>query len=212
MNLLKKFLIFSQSGGIEEAIGYSLNSFKNFFYTNSQTFLMYSNNDNVQNEVTMSSLDFIYLTNLNDAKKYKFDRLFVYPIEKWFNEGAVCQIGLLVNEPISFLWIHKKDRQISRAMIVLLEENNYWIGPVFVHKKARGKGVNKEQLNYLLNNTKYKNSLFVTCTNSENMASLNSFAKFSFELGAIIRYKKIIFKNSKTNLVVFKNNIIKYHL
>ncbi|MEJ2499302.1 MAG: GNAT family N-acetyltransferase [Sulfurovaceae bacterium] len=211
MNLFKRFLIFAQSGGMQEAISYSLNSFKNIFYTNSQTYFMYLHNDTQEDEAKPDNLDFVFLYSFDEIRKYKFDRLFAYPVEKWFNEGAVCQIGLLENEPISFLWIHKKDRKINRAMTVVLAENNYWIGPIFVHKKIRGKGINKAQLNFLLSNKNYKKSLFATCTNSENMASLGSFAKLGFELSVITRYKKIIFKNSKTDLIVFKNNIIKYH-
>lgn len=212
MKLLKKFIIFTKSGGIKEAINYSYNSFKTLFYTNSQTLFMYLYNDIVEEKVLVNNLNFIYLSNLEDAQKYKFDRLFAYPIEKWFKEGAVCQIVVLNSEPVSFLWIHKQNREINRAITVQLAKNNYWIGPVFVHKNIRGKGINKAQLNYLLNNKEYRDVLFLTCTNSDNLASLSSFAKLGFEIGVITRYKKILFRDSQTNLVVFKNNVINYQV
>jgi GNAT superfamily N-acetyltransferase len=94
-----------------------------------------------------------------------------------------CFIAKMNDEIAGFTFLTFGRKEIAGFGEVLLSANNSaWIGPVFVDKKYRGKGINKAMIFFAIVKCKTKGvSKIVTSINAHNSSSIASFTKTGFK-------------------------------
>ena len=122
------------------------------------------------------------ITDIKDVVDCKHEKLISLPINKWLNNGATCFLILHEKEPVAYGWLHKNEYQFEGSgLINLSNENKAWLGPVFVNKDFRRKGLNSFQISLLINEAKRSGiNIIETSLNSNNVASYASFIKYGF--------------------------------
>ena len=77
---------------------------------------------------------------------------------------------------------YDKRKEIHGLGFFHLERDEAWLGPVYVKRAYRGKGVNREMLKRAMEKAEKKNHIrcFYTCINRENTASRKSFLHTGF--------------------------------
>lgn len=100
-----------------------------------------------------------------------------------FEGGGECFVAKVNDEVAGFTFLSFGKKEIAGFGEVLLSANNSaWIGPVFVDKKHRGKGINKAMIFFAIEKCKAKGvSKIVTSINAQNRSSIASFTKTGFK-------------------------------
>ena len=100
-----------------------------------------------------------------------------------FEGGGECFVAKVNDEVAGFTFLSFGKKEIAGFGEVLLSANNSaWIGPVFVDKKHRGKGINKAMIFFAIEKCKAKGvSKIVTSINAQNLSSIASFTKTGFK-------------------------------
>ena len=77
MNIIKKFFVFAKSGGLNEAISYSLNAVRSIFFVHSHTFFLHLDNNKKQSSITTKSNQFSFkiVRDIKELKSLSFKRL-----------------------------------------------------------------------------------------------------------------------------------------
>ncbi len=200
--MIKKFFIYCESDGIFSAICSFGNNMCRLFYRKSETvfFVKKADNDILINCI---SADFVIKEIfIEDINFLEFPRLKLLPIDDWLTKGSRLFVTFYKGYPIGYCWIHFNCHLLSNLCSFLLEENECWIGPDFVHKKFRGRGLQKFSIDYRV--ALMSGRVCYTCTNKSNIASAKSYFKAGFEnVGSIIKTR--IFNKSK---LVIKGDIL----
>ena len=139
---------------------------------------------NVLDETNRTAFDKIKFWNFINADKYI---------------GNDHQSVVMLREDGKFVGYAAEEHEIQRIIHGLgefsLKKNEGWIGPVFVCREWRGRGLNKQlllQQMYRLNNIGV--TTIYTAINSDNYSSLNSFRNVGFNIiGAVNGNGEIIY-------------------
>ena len=208
--MIKKLHSYIQSGGIIEVISYALTLIKKIFYYKSETIFLYLTPENAKHIKKDVEFSFKKINNTADLEKIGFPRIKTLPYNKWFDKGSIAIIGFYDNKPVSFTWSHFKHHTIHGIGTIDLSKNMCWIGPTFVHKTMRRKGMNKAQIIHQIKISSKETSYFITSANSKNIASIKSFAKLGFQRGLIHSKYFGVLSSNKIQMTFLNNgkNII----
>lgn len=117
-----------------------------------------------------------------------FPRLKYTPYALWFATGSVCYCLFLDGQPIAFSWIHHGSHWVDKVGTFRLGVDTKYIGPMFVHKKCRGIGLQKYLYQICMN--EIGTCKYVTCINEHNTPSVrNTLASGFHKAGEAIYYR-----------------------
>lgn len=191
--MLKKAIIYLYSGGFNEVLRYATSFLrKRFFYT-SRTIYLYRNLMELPAADYIDHFEFKAISTPDDLESLNFKRIETLDYQQWFSKGSIAIVGFYNGKPVSFSWCHFKSHQVDHSTRIDLGDNAVWIGPTFVDKIMRGKGMNKSQISYQIANLPTNISTCLTSANERNTASIKSFERLGFSHGAVLVQHQGIF-------------------
>lgn len=204
--MIKKFLIYCKSDGIKDALVYAWKTILSLFFIKSRTCFFklkdFSVCDFLCDDCEIKKIE------KHEVDVIDFPRLMLLPVNKWLNSGSFLYVTYDGDKPIAFTWTHKGNYEIHGLGSFDLGDNERWIGPTFVCKEYRGRGLNKKQIAYQI--TEALDKTYYTSVNSGNIASLASFKRLGFvEFGETLNKKLFFRKSFVVNGDELKNRIIK---
>lgn len=115
------------------------------------------------------------------------------PIEKYLeNGGQVDVVFDKQNEAVAYGCAQILKHDLPWGTI-LLKETQVWIGPAFVVKDFRGKGIHSGMRYHTLKRLKNAGfKIVLTAVDSDNIPSLKTLSKLKFEKVAIVKIKKFL--------------------
>lgn len=200
-----KIFTYFLSGGIKEVFKYGLTYLRKYIYYKSVTIFMYLDISKIKKIELSPEFSFTIIDSEIEIESITFDRIRTQNYKGWFNKESIVVIGFYQSRPVSFIWSHFHYYEIEDIFKINLQVDKCWIGPTFVDKTVRGRGLNKNQILYQLMNIPQNIKYCVTSANVRNIASINSFKRLGFEEGLIITKYYGVFSNRKT-IFKFVNN------
>ncbi len=141
-----------------------------------------------RNDNNADACEFIMVSSVASLEKHEYPRLRYLPCQKWFSHGSICFVGLLKGKVVSYCWVHNGSYAFGKIGRFKLRDDEAWIGPVFVDKRYRRRGINTAQINCALHELgKVGKRVFFTATNSRNYGSIKSFVGCGFGVVGISR-------------------------
>lgn len=166
----------------------------------------------------IDALNFEFIENKKILSQYKIcGRIDNKEAAKKIDNGSILFAVFDNADIVAYAFIHKKHYKLDNKYRFSLQEDERWIGPVFVSKQYRGKGINQFQISTVLDylDNKSINKIY-TSINSKNYPSIVSFMKNNFKIiGLTILKRKLLkqdyFKiiNLQDDSIDLKNRIIK---
>lgn len=192
---MNKFLVFYKSDGLKSAIQLSIKKIASVFYHCSHTKCIYLERTKLKplSKPQWDSYDAVLISKPEDIATLSFDRLKLLPCMKWLNNGSNVIVLLKGSTPVAFGWTHFESHSIENVGTFDMGNNIAWLGPFFVHKDFRGKGLQKLIIQQCINKVPDNITSFITSTNSKNTASLSSFLTLGFKEGIDIITKSGVF-------------------
>ena len=132
----------------------------------------------------------------NEVERMDFPRLKLLDWRKWLENKSRLYVAYVGNEPVGYAWIHYHSYHFAGKYNFGIEENEVWIGPSFVKKEFRGKGLQKALTQYRL--SKIKNCTVYTSVNSNNIASNKCMKRNNFEFMGTVTITTLFGKEIKT--------------
>lgn len=195
--MIKKFLIYVNSDGLYDAIKYTFKSITSQFYNNSITNIYYRKcNSNVSHETT-HSIKLYTLEDIRDVEKIDFPRLKLLPYKKWLESNSKLYILYIEDTPAAFSWIHYNNYEFTHGYKFLINKNECWAGPQFVHKNYRGNGLQRIIVSHCI--AKETSKVVFTSVNVNNIASNKCMIRNDFELIGTITTTSQFGKEIKRN-------------
>lgn len=177
--MIRKFFVYCKSDGIMSALHYAIATILSCVYRSSTTnfyrydgvtssLVKYANTDRfVVKECLAEELETI-----------DFPRLKLLNWRRWLHDGSRCYVGFYDGIPATYTWTHFKEYEIHGLGKFHLTDGECWIGPVFVHKDYRGRGLNKIQIaNQMLD----VGGVCYTSVNAGNQPSIRSFIGLGYK-------------------------------
>ncbi len=199
--MLRKCADFYQSDGIGNTAKYVVNAIqRECFYHHSVTEFFCCVPDDRTACIATATAEFRTLDSAAVLDAYRYPRLKYLPTQQWLSEGASCYIGLVDGCLVSYCWVHKNRYSLGEIGVFRLKTTEAWIGPVFVDKRFRRRGINTAQIRYAISQEETV-SCFFTAISSTNHGSIRSFTKcrfakvgeieattlLSFQIGKVVR-------------------------
>lgn len=209
---MNKFLVFCKSDGIKNAIVFSIKSITNILFHHSCTKCIYLERKTFQ-EVSnpdWEKYNYKVFNKVEEISNLPFDRLKLLPYKKWIENGSFVIVAFDGTTPAAFGWTHFKSHSIHYVGTFDMGNNIAWLGPSFVHKDYRGKGLQKLIIQLGIKTAPNNIDCFITSVNSENTPSLSSLFKLGFKEGLIISTKTGILSNNTTEIEEVDINSKKY--
>jgi GNAT superfamily N-acetyltransferase len=126
-------------------------------------------------------LEFVRVSDALSLEEHPHPKLAYRPYRVWFSAGAVCFLGLVRGKVVSYCWAHPGCYSLGRIGRFGLRKGEWWIGPVYVDRRYRGRGINTAQIRHALQELSGAGEkVFFTATNASNHASMRSFVKCGF--------------------------------
>lgn len=190
--MIRKFLIYCKSDGVKDALFYVWKTILSLFYIKSKTCFL----ELKDSHICVSSCDNYEIRKIekDDVDTINFPRLMLLPVKKWIERGSLLYVTYEGDAPIAFTWTHNGNYEIHGLGSFDLGDNERWIGPTFVCKEYRGRGLNKRQIAYQIKEASDK--IYYTSVNSGNIASLASFKRLGFIIFGEALSKKLFFRKS----------------
>ncbi len=136
--------------------------------------------------------EFVAVSDAPSLERYAYPRLAYVPYRKWLSQGSVCFLGLVQGAVVSYCWVHRGSYSLGRIGRFGLGEKERWMGPVFVDKRYRRRGINTAQVHHALRESSHAGEIvFFTATNAANYRSLQSFARCGFVLIGLCRVRML---------------------
>lgn len=145
----------------------------------------------VNSPITFSVLEHVDKVRFKEFNPYKF-----LEVDKKEGQETIV-LAKHINEIVGFCRLDNSPvHKIHGIGDYEIGKENCWIGPVFVSKKYRNRGINSGMLKYA-NNLAYEKGIsnFVTLININNLSSIRSFEKNGFKGRKILIMKKKLFKS-----------------
>lgn len=186
--MIKKTIIYWSSGGLGEVFQYAFAHLRKRVYNVSTTVYLYRDLSEAPAEDYSGALKFRVIGNSSELELLNFKRIETLAYRKWFSKGSAVVVGFYDGKPVSFSWGHFHSHQVDQGSGVDLGESAIWIGPTFVDKRVRGKGINKAQIAYQIANLPNTIKVCLTSANKKNVASIRSFESLGFHKGALVTH------------------------
>jgi hypothetical protein len=207
-----KVLVFLKSGGLLEVLKYiSIYLSKKVFFK-SETVFFYLNREGFHQTLKDTGIVYKTIDNINELQTIKFDRINTLSCKEWFDKGSQVIIGFSDLTPISYLWVHFHYHIIHGVCKIRLPDNQCWIGPGFVDKTVRRKGILKSQIIFLINNISNQVKYVITSARAKNVPSIRSLNRLEFKSGlTLIKYFGV-FSSRKTEFYYENDGESIFHL
>jgi RimJ/RimL family protein N-acetyltransferase len=204
--MIRKFFIYIWSGGLIEVLKYiSIHIRKKIYYKSETIFLFLDIDELSLMPKQKCDIEYKIIQNKSDLDKIDFNRIKILQYKKWFEKSSQAILGLNNSNPVSFSWSHFQQHSLHGVCKINLSSNKCWIGPTFVDKSMRGKGINKAQIYFQINNAPAGIKYFLTSANASNKASIKSFEKLGFKIGLKFDKNYGIFSNKRTSLQYYNS-------
>lgn len=132
--------------------------------------------------------DFLRQDNLDSFEKIKFfDH--IHGRDYIDSSNSFILLAMMNGETVGYIAMElEKNKEIHGLGHFQLDTQEAWVGPVYVKRAYRGKGINKEMLKQALEiaMNKYHIRCIYTSINQENIASLKSFLHAGFQKKGVI--------------------------
>lgn len=124
---------------------------------------------------------------------YGFERLDYIPHKEWIRNGSTCYVKKSQNRVISYCWAHSTGYSVDNEIGSFeLSDSEAWIGPIFVEKRHRGRGISAPLIDFAVRDqVNAGKDTFFTATNSENFGSQKTFAKLGFVIVGLSHIRRI---------------------
>ena len=189
--MIKKFFIYLKSDGFWNALAFTLKSITSVIYNTSVTniYKRSTAKEEYNNEVLIKEVQ------TADVEKMDFPRLKLLAWRKWLQNKSRLFVAYIGNEPAGYAWIHYHSYHFAGNYNFKIEKDEYWIGPSFVKKEFRGKGLQKALTQYRL--SQIKNGIVYTSVSNGNIASNKCMKRNDFELIGTVTIKTLFGKEIK---------------
>lgn len=177
--------IFVQSDGIVNTFRFVWKSLFGKFYRLSRTLCLYAERYSVKElkDGRWSDFHSRVIYDWKELRGIDFDRLKLLPCKKWLDAGSIVVIIFQGDIPVGFGWTHFGCHTIEYVGSFDMGTTIAWLGPSFVHRKYRGKGLQKLVIQECVRNAPKQIKTFISSVNDKNSASLISFEKCGFKVG-----------------------------
>ena len=202
--MIKKFFIYLKSDGLWNALAFTLKSITSLVYNKSVTniYKRITGEEEYNNEAVIKEVG------ANEVERMDFPRLKLLAWRKWFENKSRLFVAYIGNVPAGYAWIHYHSYHFAGKYNFKIEENEVWIGPSFVKKEFRGKGLQKALTQYRL--SKINNCTVYTSVSSNNIASNRCMKRNDFEFMGTVTITTLFGKEIKTVITSqIKNKIIR---
>nr|MBQ4458322.1 GNAT family N-acetyltransferase [Clostridia bacterium] len=198
--MVNKLIIYLRNEGIQQTIRKIIT--KVFRLGNSQTVFFYNRID-VECESPYEEHDETYFelteSTIPDFEKIKFWN-FINAMQYINNQNESVLLVKYNGEVIAYAAeCHEKGRPIHGLGSFQLRAKEAWIGPVYVLKQYRGRGINRRLIIEVMNRLRASGITdFYTSINSNNQSSIKSFQNAGFtEIGRVDKSGKITENDEK---------------
>ena len=190
--MIKKFFIYLKSDGLWNALAFTLKSITSLVYNKSVTniYKRITGEEEYNNEAVIKEVG------ANEVERMDFPRLKLLDWRKWLENKSRLYVAYIGNKPVGYAWIHYHSYHFAGKYNFGIEENEVWIGPSFVKKEFRGKGLQKALTQYRL--SKIKNCTVYTSVSSNNIASNKCMKRNNFEFMGTVTITTLFGKEIKT--------------
>lgn len=189
--MIRKFLVYCQSDGLRPALAFAFKTLAPWLFGRSTTLFFHLGAYEFEKSpssdlLKQEQIDIQRLNSLN------FPRLRLLPCDEWLTNGSRLYVTFATgNRPVAFTWTHFHQYSIHGLGNIHLSDNECWIGPTFVHKEYRGKGINKAQILHQM--AEAQGMTFYTSVNAKNLPSIHSFLHFGFkEIGRTVAKRNLL--------------------
>lgn len=179
---------------------FSLKTIMSIFYHHSSTKCLFLERSALKHlsKLEWDNYSYKIFSNPEDIANLSFDRLKLLPYRQWLKNGSVVIVVFREAIPVAFGWTHFVCHSIQYVGTFDMGNHIAWLGPSFVHKEFRGKGLQKLVIQLGVAKAPTGVDCFITSVNAKNVPSLSSFLKLGFEEGLDISMKKgLLCKSSK---------------
>lgn len=182
---MRKLWIFIQSDGLANTLKFVWKGIAGKCYHLSRTLCLYVEKENVA--INRRSIWNVYrcriITEVKELSSINFGRLKLLPCRRWLENGSMVVVVFKDDVPVAFGWTHFKNHAIDYVGDFDMGTKIAWMGPIFVHRKHRGKGLQQWVIRQVVNNVPANIKAFITSVNAGNKASLRSLEKCGFKVG-----------------------------
>lgn len=196
--MLRKLYTFCKYDGLSNTWRYILNTLSGFFVSNSKTILLYSPKTTFLPEYDSKNIRFC--TDMTEIERIASPRLRLTPYKKWLKAGSQLAICEENNRIVAYGWVHFHRYFVHGVGEIVLSDSQAWLGPFFVDKDYRGKGIQKKMIQYCMKNTPPR--YYITSANAKNTPSLKSFEKLGFvQIGYSLRLGNL-FSGKRSEMIL----------
>lgn len=204
-----KILTFIKSDGLDNTMRFMWNALRSKIGHTSHTYCLFADRDGILPELG-NRIKYKVISDIETLSAINFPRLKLSPWKKWLREGS-CVLIIFENDvPIAFGWMHFKSHYVHSVGNFNLGNDMAWLGPYFVHRKYRGKGLQRTAISIGVSEAPKSITSFITSINFSNIASLHSFEKCGFQIGLEVSCTMGIFAHSKSDIRVRNANALNY--
>jgi GNAT superfamily N-acetyltransferase len=205
--MIRKFFVYYKADGVGNALRFVLKTLLSHIYKRSET-VFYSKNTSGNDFSSDYKMQMLELS-IQDMEIIDFPRLKLVDYNSWMQKGSRVFVCYVDETPVAFTWTHYGIYEIHGTGHFSMSANECWIGPTFVDRHYRGRGINKQQILYQMEYSVAE--VFYTSVNVGNIPSRQSFEHWGFvEIGRTI--EKGWLGRTRTTIVgneMFKNKFSK---
>lgn len=181
-----KLWVFLKSDGWRNTWAFICKSIISKFYYQSKTYCLFAKRDNRKTLFNPNWSDYehrIFKNGDDYSQLMNFGRFCLLPYREWFESGSIVCVLFKDALPVAFSWIHFRIHAIEHVGTFDLGDEIAWLGPIFVHRKCRGHGLQKMMIQQVMENLPIGIKSIITSVNASNSPSLKSFEKCGFKVG-----------------------------
>lgn len=184
--MIRKLWIFLASDGWKNTWAFIRKSIIGKFYYQSRTYCLFAEKSDIGSLSDPDWKDYEYRTIRNGddySDLMKFGRFCLLPYREWLENGSIACVLFHDGIAVAFSWIHFRTHKIEYVGIFDMGDDIAWIGPMFVHRKHRGHGLQKMMIQRMAEDLPVGIKAVITSVNAANFPSLKSFEKCGFRIG-----------------------------
>lgn len=129
---------------------------------------------------------------------------------EWLKEGSMLCVVFKKEDPVAFIWTHFKEHNIEYVGDFDMGSEIAWLGPSFVHRKYRGKGLQQLVILQGMASAPTNIKVFITSVNASNIPSLRSLEKIGFKVGMEVVCKTGVLVSKRIKVKALDKHSEKY--
>lgn len=205
-----KIFTFVRSDGLYNTLKFIWNALRIKICHTSHTYCLFADRNDIIFGKRGGDVKHKVISDIETLEAINFPRLKLSPWRKWLRDGSRVLILFENDVPIAFGWMHFKCHYVRSVGNLDLGDDKAWLGPYFVHRKYRGRGLQRVAISLGVDNAPKSINAFVTSVNSLNMASLRSFEKSGFQIGMEVLCTTGILAHSKSDVRIRSAKALNY--